>query len=202
MQCLGIEYVQMPVEEIRRIQQERADQAARDRASREAAEKRATQEREDQERQKREVEQKRRTFVSQQTERILNQSGTIHGLQRIQKEMLEGNVDNNILSYSPENAKATLAWGKGIEDSGDGLVKSRGSDYSAIYIRVDVDKEILTIQGSQTFQLDKNKWRDVKSVEKTLAHAYVDPYRYFQPTSESHSSSSDDSGCCCSSGGM
>lgn len=192
----------MPIEEIRRIQQERADQAAREGVARKEAEEKDRWAREEAERQQREAKEKRRKFVVQQTERIMKNSGVLDGLQRIEKELLEGNVSKHGISYSPEKGKATLAWGTGFNILADGGVKHQpGNDYnfSSLEVFVDSDKEQLTIQGAFTYQFSQNDWKDIKKIEKALAAAYVDPRREFYRPSESSSShdSLSDLGCCC-----
>lgn len=192
----------MPIEEIRRILQERADQAAREGIARKEAEEKARRVREEAERQQREAEEKRRRFVIQQTEKIMRNSGVLDGLRRIEKELLEGNVSKHGISYSPENGKATLTWGIGFDMSADGGVKRQPGDnynFSSLEVFVDSDKEQLTIQGAFTYQFSQNDWKDIEKIEKALAAAYVDPQREFPRPSGSSSSydSSSDMGCCC-----
>lgn len=94
--------------------------------------------------------------------------------------MLEGNVQKHAPSYSSENARATLTWGKGFKDLGTGQFDPQGEyDYLSIEIVVDADNEVLTISGEQTFRFDKDGWKDLKKVENALAQAYVDPKRHY-----------------------
>lgn len=186
----------MPIEIIRQIQKQKAEEAAkRERVRLEALEKERLAQMEA-ERQRKAAEEKRRQFIAQQTGKILGQSGALEGLKRIDRELLRGNVSNHSLNYSPENGTVTLAWGNGFQTLSDGRVQGKGQDYnfSSIQITVNPDKEILIIQGLTTYQSNQNNWKDPKTVEKTLALAYLDPKRtIYSPPDRS---SNDGEGCC------
>lgn len=195
----------MPIELIKQIQKQRAEEAARQEAARQEVSRKEALVREEAERQKKEAAEKRRQFVITQTEKIFGESRALEGLKRIDKEMLEGNTSKHSLNYSPENRTATLAWGNGFKQYADGSVQAEGYDYNFSYIciKADPDKETLIIEGQAVFQSDKNGWKDLNRVERVLALAYVDPVRkVHSPPSSSYSSSDrgGDMGCCCCSG--
>ncbi|MFH1971628.1 MAG: hypothetical protein ABIJ05_04575 [Patescibacteria group bacterium] len=124
-------------------------------------------------------------FVRQQTERILQLSGALQGLQKIGKELLDDNVINNSISYAPECGEVTLAWGQGFDNRHDGTFSSSsdGHDFLSIEVHVDPDKQKLTIEGRNTYVLNQSSWSNINNVEKALALAYLDPKRtYFSPS--------------------
>jgi hypothetical protein len=189
----------MPVEIIKRIQALRTAEAARRKAAEEAAKTQAELEKQEAARQEREREEKRRAFVAQQTEKILTASGVLEGLQRIDKELLEGNVLKHDINYSLEDGKLSLVWGNGYELLADGTVKGKGDDYdfSLIEVSVDPDKETMSIRGSEIYMFEGDTWKEAKKVEESLALAYVDPRRRV-PSRPSYHSERDDGCCCCS----
>ncbi|MFA6007517.1 MAG: cell envelope integrity protein TolA [Candidatus Shapirobacteria bacterium] len=188
----------MPIEIIKRLEQERRDKAERERI---VAEQRAQREivlRNEAERLQKEKEEARRQFVLQQTGKIIHSSGVWDGLKRIETELLEGSVENHGFCNSSLWDKFTLAWGKGYLTNTSGTVTSVGSDFSfsTIEVTIDPDQEILNIDGLNRYTLDKKELTNKGRVEEVLAKAYLDPKRHVYSKSYS-SDHEDNSGCCC-----
>lgn len=161
----------MPIEEIHKILRER-ELRAKEKADAEivAAEKVKSEARE------------RQIFIVKQTERILEESGALRGIKKIDAEMLEGNVLKHDVSCSPSTGTLALVWGKGYKINSVGEVQSMGSfeephEYSLVTVVVDPDTEKLTVRGQNIVELEPAEWKDNKKVDKALAQAYVDPER-------------------------
>lgn len=151
----------MPVEIIKKLQEERARKAA-DEASRVATAKKirletiSTQKRE---------ENKRALFVAEQTEKILKESLVVVGLTRIKKELLKKSrlVDSS--------GGVSLIWNE-VDLGNDNY------EYSYINVEVNPDDESLTIVGQDTYNFQRRKWGNKKVIETALAHAFLEPGRH------------------------
>lgn len=161
---------------IERIKQLQGEHAAKDAA--EKAAKDATAEKERTERETKEAE--RRRFVTQQTEKILKESGVLENLRQIDQKLLR--KFSHQLYYFPEQGRASLEWGWG-----NGLIISvkgfldQGFQECTIYsisAEVDPDEEVLTINGGVKSVFGQNDWRDLKRVEDALFEAYMNPKYY------------------------
>ena len=189
----------MPIEIIKRIQRERAEKAAAEEATRKAAAEKARLEREEQEKEAARLREERRLFVKHQTEKILSESSVLAGLQRIERELLEGNVKEHALVYTPDQGKATLVWGSQFTVKNGEIIDEEVVNYSYIQVSVNPDKETLTINGEE---ITKNQWKNNQNVELALAREYLNPARKIKPEPYTGGGSSyrDDMGCCCCSG--
>lgn len=177
-------------ERLRQIDQEKL----RAEENRKNAEEKAMRDREEQLRLAEEASERRRQFVTSQTEKVLTQSRALDELRQIDKDLLEGNVESHNLNYSPENGKVSLAWGTGYSPKPDGGFSGSGDySFSVIEVSVNPDKETITVKGQRdfgTFSL-----RDNRRIEKAIDDAYFEPERHVYERSSSSNPSWD---TCCS----
>lgn len=188
----------MPIEIIKRILQEREEEVARrEKLYHEEAEKqrRAA---EEAKRKREEEEEKRRRFVTSTNTEIGQKSNLFNHLQRIDKELLDGNVNKHQFSYVAETGRCFLAWGDNFEVGKDGAL---GGDYnySSIEVTIDPDNRTVTIEANNKITLKQKDWLNLRLVEEKLAEAYLDPKRHFHRIfGYSGGDSGSDMGCCCS----
>lgn len=155
----------MPVEIIRKILAERTRKAA-EQAAKTAAIQKARSERIATETQlATQKENKRKLFVAQQTERILNESFILAGLTRINDELLKnGRIVGNSDGVS-------LVWNEVDRGRND-------YEYSYIDVQINPDNELVIICGENTYKLQRGHWKNKKAVETALAQAFLDPGRH------------------------
>jgi hypothetical protein len=189
----------MVVEEIRRLQKECRDKAE---AERVAAEKLRLQ-KEEEERVRKKEEQRRvderNSFVTEQTKRILKETGILDDIIRIDKELLNGAVENHAIIYHLNEGKVELVWGSNFKVV-DGSIRGVGSnwDYSVIEIYTNPDKIEIAIQGKEVIlfrQNQLNKQWNIENIKKALINAYMDPIRVHHEYTPSDSGGGD---WCCS----
>ncbi|MGA3291633.1 MAG: hypothetical protein ABSC49_00625 [Candidatus Microgenomates bacterium] len=183
----------MSTEEIKERLRQQDQERLQAEENRRVTEENARREREEQLRLAKEAAEKRIQFVINQTEKVLTESKAIDELRQIDKDLLEGNVGNHDLNYSPENGKISLAWGTGYHSKSDGGFSGSGDySFSVIEVGVNPDKETLTVIGARvfgTFSLHDNR-----KIEKAIDDAYLEPQRH---SHEASSSSGSGYGCCC-----
>ncbi len=163
----------MPIEIIKKLLQEREARAASEKTARDLVIENERIAREETERPQKEAGEKRQKFVSQKTEIILNESHALHGLQRIENELLNRAVKQHKLVYEPERGQAILSWGANFE-----------SEWSEIWAIVNPDEDTLTICGQEKYKFADSSWQDIEAVETALAKAFVNPKSieiYFTP---------------------
>lgn len=186
----------MPIEIIKRMQKERDEEAAKqEKLRREEAERKRLAEKEV-ERKRVEAIERRRDFVVSTNTEIGQKSNLFNNLQRIDKELLEGNVKKHQLVYTAESGRSLLVWGNNFTVRDDGTIGGN-YDYSSIEILIDPDKRTMTIEAKNKVTLGEKQWGDNKLVEQRLAEAYMDPERHFESHESSSSNESADGCCCC-----
>lgn len=184
----------MSTEEIREQLRQREQEKIRAEENRKNAEEKDRREREDQLRLAKEATEKRRQFVISQTEKVLTESKALDELRQIDRDLLEGNVENHSLNYSPENGKISLAWGTGFSPKPDGGFSGSGDySFSVIKVSVNPDKETVVVEGERDF--GTFSFRDGRGIEKAIDAAYLEPQRRVSAL-ERRSLSSGDGGCC------
>ncbi len=192
----------MPIEIIKRIQQERAEEAARQEKARQEVLEKERLANEEKKRLEKEAEERRLQFVISKNNEIVGSSNILHCLERIDKEMLDGNVKSHQLKYVASTGRIALVWGTSFKIGADGKVDSNhtGSyDYSSIEIQIAPDNESISINAQALVCLQKQDWQNANKLEEVLAKAYIDPSRKVYDSNSSYSSSDHDSdvGCCC-----
>lgn len=185
----------MSTEEIRERLRQKDQEKLRAEENRKNAEENARRDREEQLRLATEASEKRRQFVTSQTEKVLTQSKALDELRQIDKDLLEGNVESHNLNYSPENGKVSLAWGTGYSPKPDGGFSGSGDySFSVIEVSVNPDKETITVKGQRDF--GTFSFRDNRRIEKAIDDAYLEPERHVYERSYSSGSSGGWDTCC------
>lgn len=193
----------MSIEKIRQLQRQQAEEAARQEREQRAREEEAL--RQSQERlrqQKHDLEQREQLERSTRV-RVLRESGALHNMQRIERELLEGNVRKHALVLH-DDGNATLVWGNKFMITNNNIDYERPffglgqgvQDYTYIGIKINPATEEIVINDTRITEW----WSNKEKVEDALAQAYVDSPHHKVDREEHHSSydssSSSNTECC------
>ncbi len=185
----------MPIEIIKRMQKEREEETARQNKIRQEEEERQKRIAEEAEKKRLEAIEKRQQFVLATNQEIEQESNLFIYLQKIDKELLEGNVNKHQVFYFPESGKCGLVWGSNFVVDSKGQIQGN-YDYSSIEIQIDPDERTITINATNLTILKEKEWSNAQLLELKLAEAYMEPRRHTEYR-ESYSSDRDEGGCCC-----
>lgn len=163
------------IERIQHLQQEQAVQADRERIVRETQRRSVNQAVEERQRQK-----------TEQNRRIMESSGIMSSLERIDRELLNIEGLEHGFWYSQDHGHTTLAWGKGftpsIYNDGELHLENGPYDINTITVTTDPDKVTLTIKGKNSHQfkyIQGKGWGDLGKIEEAMAEAFVNPQYYY-----------------------
>lgn len=175
----------MPIEEIKRIQQENERKEREFRLAEERRRAASEQQKRDQEAERLRLLRERELFVRGKTDEVIGKSGILHGLQRIQNELLDGRVKKH--GILRESSVITLIWGNRFDISSGSVhsetvnrffFKDQVLDCSSIKVSVNPDTEDIIVSGWNEYTVKKQEWQANRSLlDSAIAKAYLEPRR-------------------------
>jgi len=163
------------IERIKQIQAENEQKAAKAEAARVAAAITAEQIKRD----GLATQEARRNLVKSQAEKIMKESGVGQMLLQLEKDLLQKTSQNHRIfeEFREDGACYRLAWNYKPSQIVNACIS--GYDYNSVLIYIDPDTESVKIGCTE---LEKKQWQEDKElVEKTLAEAFLYPYKNPKP---------------------